>query len=87
MIDNQQILKALGRAILQFDNIQQYLEPQSFWCTECDHKMVDSDRPETGKFFQVGGHVRKCRFQSHRPDTTEDHEIVIFAICTECLNK
>lgn len=39
MIDNQQTLKALGRAIHQFDNIQQYMEPQVFWCRKCKESL------------------------------------------------
>ena len=30
---------------------------QVYWCNQCDHNQVDSDKPETGSFFLIFGHT------------------------------
>ena len=78
-------MRAIARNVLQFDNIQKFLVRQEFWCSECDHSKVDSSNPNSGRFFQVGGHVRK--FEDEGLGDTGDYESVIFAICANCLAK
>jgi hypothetical protein len=55
--------------------------PQVFWCNRCDNQKVDSENPDTGRFFVVFGHVYD--------DTTEqydgDYRGVMFAVCKGCL--
>lgn len=50
--------------------------PQRFFCTRCDHNIVDSTKPETGVFMSVGGHVM---------ENDGRWAVVLFACCTECL--
>ena len=79
----EKTMRAVARNVFQFDRIGDFLEQQSFWCAECDHNTVDSSLPSSGKFFQVSGHVRKIGPK----DKTGDYENVIFALCSECLEK
>jgi hypothetical protein len=51
-----------------------YKSPQVYWCHICDANKVDSERPETGKFYHVFGH----EFE------TGDYTSVFFAICPDC---
>lgn len=78
-------MRAVARNVLQFDSMEKYFIRQEFWCAECDHSMVDSSDPNSGRFFQVSGHVRKSIFIG-KDDTTQ-YEGVIFAICANCLAK
>lgn len=80
---DEKAMRAVARNVLQFDNIQNFLVRQEFWCAECDHSTVDSGLPDSGKFFQVSGHVRKIG----QKDDTGDYENIIFAICANCLAK
>lgn len=82
---DEKTMRAVARNVLQFDNISKFLVRQEFWCAECDHCKVDSDLPDSGKFFQVFGHVRKIIGKN--PNDTGDYEAVIFAICANCLAK
>ena len=74
-------LAAIGRRVFQFDNIDKFVESQQHWCSDCDQVIVDTDKPETGKWFHVAGCIYGARCK------LEDHENVIFAICTDCLAK
>ena len=47
---------------------------QVYWCNVCDDNQVHSDKPETGKFYQVFGH------EFH----TGDYTSVFFAVCSTC---
>lgn len=82
--------------LFKFDSINNFFVHQEFWCTVCDYNMVDSHKPESGHWFQVGGHIRqKATLKSlkgqdksrHDSDDTGDYENVIFAVCMECYNK
>lgn len=84
------------QVLFKFDNIRNFFVHQEFWCNICDYNQVDSDKPESGHWFQVGGHVRqKATLKSlkgqdksrHDSDDTGDYENVIFAVCMECYNK
>jgi hypothetical protein len=77
-------LKAVGKCLIQFDNIASFMEEQEFWCNVCDCAKVNSEKPETGKFFQGGGCIRTF---GPNKGNTGDWEHFIFAICSDCLNK
>lgn len=82
---DEKTMRAIARNVLQFDNIQKFLVRQEFWCSECDHFKVNSEFPDSGKFFQVSGHVREFRHEAL--GDTGHHEAIIFAICANCLAK
>lgn len=54
---------------------------QTFWCSECDANLVDSEKPETGKFFVHFGHA----FNSETKEFDGDYVGVMSAICHKCL--
>jgi len=66
-----------------------HLEPyeprqtEQFWCSVCDAKPVDSDKPETGRFFVQFGHTYK---QSTR-QYDGNYVGVMFALCSDCIKK
>jgi len=69
-----------------------FVKEAEFWCTECDGNKVHSDKPETGKFFSQFGHnwipqlSRACGAKV--PGRVgEDYNQIIFALCTDCLQK
>ena len=82
---DEKTMRAVARNVMQFDSMEKYIVRQEFWCAECDQSMVDSSNPNSGRFFQVAGHVRK--FARMGKDDTGDYESVIFAICANCLAK
>ena len=53
---------------------------QRFWCNKCDAKIVDTEKPETGKFYVQFGHGYSARDK----DYTGDYTGVMFALCPEC---
>ena len=79
----EKTLRAIGKIIHQFDNIANFLVRQEYWCEKCDGNVVDSDNPDSGKFFQVSGCIRKLTFKEK--EDTGDWETVIFALCKSCL--
>jgi hypothetical protein len=63
-----------------------HIEPQQFWCDECDENRVDSQQPETGKFYSQFGH--KYRYDHFRKEgIIEEWTQVIYAICSSCLDN
>jgi len=54
---------------------------QIFWCNHCDAKQVDSNKPETGRFFVVFGHSWS---QSHK-EYEGEYTGGMFALCEDCL--
>ena len=81
----QKTLEALGRVIHQFDGIDNFVERQEYWCAKCDYYVVDSQNPNSGKFFQMSGCIRKHSFD--KKDTTGEWETVLFALCNSCLEN
>ena len=59
-------------------------ETLSFYCNHCDGAIVNSDYPETGKFYITWGHVWKGIGKESPMNTA--YEAVINAVCTQCLN-
>ena len=57
--------------------------PEELWCSVCDRDLVISDKPETGKFFSICGHV----YDHNTKSVKEDWPCVIFAICHHCLEN
>ena len=53
-----------------------------FWCNVCDGNKVDSQKPETGKFFYASGHIWHG-IQVDEP--VGDHTMIILAVCCDCL--
>lgn len=56
---------------------------QEYWCNCCDNQIVDSEQPNTGRFFLQSGH-------SYNKETREydgEYSMVLFAFCTVCLNQ
>lgn len=56
---------------------------QKFWCNSCDSWQVDSENPETGKFFVQFGHSYSAEEQEY----SGDYHGVMFAFCTHCLSR
>lgn len=55
------------------------MKKHEFWCEVCDGKIVDSTKPETGKFYSVSG----CLWSA--PDEFNgDYKSVLFAVCPDC---
>ncbi len=50
--------------------------PQEFWCSVCDCALVNSENPETGKFYLVAGN------QAH--SVRDDYHMILFAVCRNC---
>jgi len=55
--------------------------PQSYWCKKCDHRIVDSNKPETGNFFTVFGHS----YNSQSKEYDGEYLGVMFAVCKPCM--
>jgi hypothetical protein len=55
---------------------------QQFWCKKCDRVSVDSEKPETGSFFNVFGHM----WDRETKEYDGEYVGVMFAVCTGCLN-
>jgi hypothetical protein len=53
---------------------------QTHWCADCDHNLVNSDRPETGNFFVVFGHSWSQKEKAYDGEYTG----VMYAICKSC---
>ncbi len=54
-------------------------EPETiYWCSQCDHKRVNSKDLSTGQFFIAYGHGSKT-------NNNENYNNLIFAVCNECL--
>lgn len=63
------------------------LRATEFWCSVCDHNIVNSSKPETGKFYSVRGHQRSKTIvsgQSVIVETDGEYTEVFFAICPDC---
>lgn len=58
---------------------------QVFYCAECDHRLVSSDDPKTGVFYEATGHmiVWSGIHRSKKLETGAE-ETVIFALCWVC---
>ena len=54
------------------------MKPQNFWCSVCDLNIVDSEKPETGDFYEIHGHQRGTE------NEIGDYHSVLFAICPDC---
>lgn len=52
-----------------------------FWCSQCDANKVSTDKPETGKFFMLHGHI----YQPCVADVVGEYEPILLALCTSCL--
>lgn len=52
-----------------------------FWCSSCDSRHVDSENPESGKFFVQFGHSYNRESQEYNGD----YRGVMFALCNTCL--
>lgn len=50
-----------------------------YWCSLCDAKQVDRDKPETGRFYVVFGHE-----WSGKADWSGDYHSIGFALCPDC---
>jgi hypothetical protein len=57
-----------------------FIKGEEFWCGECDNTKVDSDKPETGTFYQVFGH----QYVPGTQPGSNDYHSVIFALCPKC---
>lgn len=60
------------------------LKDQQFWCDECDAVLVDSNKPDSGKFFMQSG----CAIPFTQLGNIKeygDYAAVVFAICAQCL--
>jgi len=53
------------------------------WCHVCDAKVIDSEKPESGKFYQVTGHIVDFR----KKEVTDEYTTVAFAVCPSCKCK
>lgn len=76
--ENQKLLRKM-KTIYKVD----FLKGEKFWCNYCDAHRVDSDKPETGTFYGVFGHISKFD-RTKQQQVTEDYEQVVWAVCTEC---
>lgn len=56
---------------------------QAFWCNCCDNSIVDSDKPDTGKFFVQFGHA----YSAEEKEYSGEYLGVMYALCPACLNK
>ena len=56
--------------------------PLEYWCSWCDVWTVNSNQPETGKFFTVFGQLH-----TQEGPGTGNQAQVTFAICTHCLKE
>ena len=54
-----------------------------FWCHVCDAVIVDSEKPETGTFYQATGH----RVNFAKEEVTSHYETLVFAVCPDCKLK
>ena len=63
------------------------LKNQGFWCSWCDGNLVNSDKKETGQFFSLFGHEYLFGKEYHSESLSPigDDKMVIFAICSECM--
>lgn len=52
----------------------------SFWCNQCDRNPVDSDKPETGSFFVIFGHIYDRETRQYNGEYTG----TMFAVCSDC---
>ena len=53
---------------------------QEFWCSECDSVKVDSEKPETGRFFIVFGHA----FDQATKEYDGEYTGVMYSVCFNC---
>lgn len=54
---------------------------QSFWCTKCDREAVNSNNPDTGKFFIFHGHSYSQKDREY----TGNYIGIMIAVCHNCL--
>lgn len=57
------------------------------WCADCDSRIVKSDDPSTGTFYQVFGHQWRGIEEERMVDGSGDYHSVIFALCSDCDDK
>lgn len=55
------------------------IERHAHWCAVCDAKIVDSAKPETGRWFAAAGHA-----WSSKGKYEGAYYSVLFAICPDC---
>lgn len=60
------------------------LKGVQFYCHRCDSAIVDSDKPETGKFYNTFGHARSGNKLPLRSQDLLDFKQVIWALCPPC---
>lgn len=67
---------------------------ECFWCSRCDHNLVESYRNEQGdgvtrggQFFLVHGHIYFHAYMAsiNATSRTGDYQGVLFAVCDDCL--
>lgn len=68
------------------------LRGKEWWCICCDAKLVSFDDPESGKWFNMFGMVRKIRCVDgdclrKARSTYEGQEQVVVAVCCDCLKE
>lgn len=56
---------------------------QEFWCNVCDNNVVDSNIPESGKYFLHAGHS----YSSRSKEYDGPYVMVMNAVCFSCLEK
>lgn len=59
-------------------------EKVEFWCSVCDHNLVDIDNPQSGNFYEVCGH--KLKWDRGWVEI-HDVESVMYAVCHDCSDK
>jgi hypothetical protein len=77
-----------------YDAVDAAGAPCSFWCQECDSKVVIANDTKTGLFFAMTGHKLlsngKCRDQED-PKTPEHMHVgdpyltIVMALCPDCM--
>ncbi len=56
-----------------------------YWCNVCDHKQVDSNKPESGKFYRVSGHAfTRFNRETQKAEYGGGYYNVAFAVCPNC---
>lgn len=66
---------------MSFISTPKFNKEESFWCSECDEVLVSSEKPETGKFFALNGHVWD------KGEVLGEWPRVCFALCPDCLKQ
>jgi len=55
------------------------MKPTTHWCSVCDARQVDSEKPETGTFYTALGSA-----WSEKGEWEGEHTSVLFAVCPKC---